>query len=129
MNDGKLYRRNMRKAKLELSEFMVMCRQQGYFDLTAIKTAVFEHNGHLTVLPVSGKRPVTSDDMGLTPTQEHIFTEIIMDGRILTENLIRKGLNEKWLQKQLEAQGYHDAKEIFLGICGSNNEIILYNYD
>ena len=35
----------MKKAKLELSEFMVMCRQQGYFDLTNIQTAVFEYNG------------------------------------------------------------------------------------
>ncbi|MGN1059659.1 MAG: DUF421 domain-containing protein, partial [Clostridia bacterium] len=28
MNNGKLYRKNMKKAKLDLSEFMVLCRQQ-----------------------------------------------------------------------------------------------------
>ena len=30
MDNGKLYRENMKKAKLELSEFMVLCRQEGY---------------------------------------------------------------------------------------------------
>ena len=33
MQNGKLYRSNMKKAKLDLSEFMVMCREQGYFNL------------------------------------------------------------------------------------------------
>ena len=83
MDNGKLYRGNMKKAKLELSEFMVMCRQQGYFDLAAIQTAVFEYNGKLSILPVSGRRPVTPEDMNLATEQENIFTEVIMDGHIL----------------------------------------------
>ena len=55
MDNGKLYRGNMKKAKLELSEFMMMCRQLGYFNLGDIQTAVFEYNGRLSVLPVSEK--------------------------------------------------------------------------
>lgn len=65
MNEGKLYRKNMKKAKLDLSEFMVMCREQGYFDLGNIQTAIFEYNGKLTILPVSTSRPVTPEDMNL----------------------------------------------------------------
>ena len=64
-------------AKLDLSEFMVMCRQQGYFDLTNIQTAVFEYNGKLTILPVSSQRPATPKDMNLAPEQELLFTELI----------------------------------------------------
>ena len=52
MNDGKLYRDNMKKAKLELSEFLLLCRQEGYFNLNDIQTAVFEYNGMLSILPV-----------------------------------------------------------------------------
>lgn len=47
----------MKKAKLDLSEFMVMCREQGYFSLSDIHTAVFEYNGKLTILPVSPNAP------------------------------------------------------------------------
>lgn len=51
MHEGKLYRKNLKKAKLDLSEFMLLCREQGYFDLDEIQTAIFEHNGKLSVLP------------------------------------------------------------------------------
>ena len=56
MNNGKIYRNNLKKAKIDLSEFMVMCRQEGYFNLADIQTAIFEYNGRLTVLPVSTKQ-------------------------------------------------------------------------
>lgn len=126
MNNGKLYRANMKKAKLDLSEFMMMCRQAGYFNLGDIQTAVFEYNGKLSILPVSGKRPVNPDDMSLSPKPEYISTEVIMDGRVLGENLKRRGLDEVWLKRQLEAQGYHDPREIFLGICDSENNLSLF---
>lgn len=126
MDNGKLYRDNMKKAKLDLSEFMVMCRQAGYFNLNDIQTAVFEYNGRLSILPVSNKRPTNPSDMNLTPPEETISTEVIMDGRILEENLKRLGLDITWLEKQLKTQGYHDAKEIYLGLCDNNNKLSLF---
>lgn len=126
MNNGKLYRKNMKKAKLDLSEFMVMCRQEGYFNLSDIQTAIFEYNGRLTILPASDKRPVTPKDMNLTPPKEEICTEVIMDGRILGENLKRLGLDTTWLDKQLKEQKYNSAKEIYLGVCDQNNKLSLF---
>lgn len=126
MNDGKLYRKSMKKAKLELSEFLLLCRQEGYFNLDDIQTAVYEYNGKLSILPVSTKRPLNPEDMELSPEPEHIGTEVIMDGRVIGDNLKRKGLNETWLQKELKEQGYKNAKEIFLGICGDENKLTLY---
>lgn len=126
LSNGKIYRKNLKKAKLDLSEFMVMCRQEGYFNLNDIETAVFEYNGRLTVLPKSDKRPLNPSDMNMTPGPEKIFTEVIMDGRVLDGNLRRKGLDTKWLQKELEAQGYKSAKEIFLGVCDDGNRLTLF---
>lgn len=126
MNNGKLYRENMKKAKLELSEFMVLCRQEGYFNINDIKTAIFEYNGRLTILPVSTKRPLTPEDMNITPQEEDITTEVIMDGRILHENLKRLGLNLTWLENQLKQQRFDSVKEIYLGICDQNNKLSLF---
>lgn len=127
MNDGKIFKENMKKAKMDLSEFMVMCRQEGYFDLNDIHTAVFEYNGRLTVLPKSPYRPLTPNDMNLTTAKAEIPTEVIMDGRILEENLKRLGLDITWLNKELKYQGYKNASEIFLGICDSNNKLTLFS--
>ena len=126
MDGGKIYRENMKKAKIDLSEFMVLCRQEGYFNLADIQTAVFEYNGRLTVLPVSKKRPLNPQDMNLIPQPEYISTEIIMDGRILGENLRRRGLDEKWLEKRVKEQGFKSAKEILLGVCDENNKVTFY---
>lgn len=128
MDNGKLYRGNMKKAKLELSEFMMMCRQLGYFNLGDIQTAVFEYNGRLSVLPVSEKRPMNPADMKLSPQPEYICAEVIMDGRIMGENLRRMGLNDKWLTGQLDAQGFKSAREVFLGVCDRNRQLTLFGY-
>ena len=116
MNGGKLYRKNLKKAKLDLSEFMLLCREQGFFDLDDIQTAVFEHNGKLSVLPKAASRPATPEDLKITAKATHIGVEVIMDGRIMGENLSRAGRDEQWLVSRLEAQGYTSKKEILLGI-------------
>ena len=117
LDNGKLYRKNMKKSKIDLSEFLVMCREQGYFDLKDIQTAVMESNGQLSILPKSIKRPATPDDLKLKPEPAHINTEIIMDGQIMGENLKRIGVEKIWLQKELKKQGYKSEKEIYLGVC------------
>ena len=127
MSDGKLYRKNLKQAKLDLSEFMLLCREQGYFDLNDIQTAVFEHNGKLSILPKASNRPATPEDLNITVKTTHIGVEIIMDGRVMGENLSRIGRDTSWLIKQLKSQGHKDAKEIFLGIYRpEEDELRLY---
>ena len=126
MSDGKIMRKNMKKSKLDLSEFMVMCRQQGYFNLNDIAFAVFEYNGNLTILPKATKRPVNPTDINIVPPPEQINTEVIMDGRILGENLARLGLDEKWLGKELKCLGYKNAKQIILATCDNSKNLTLF---
>lgn len=126
MDNGKLYRENMKKAKLDLNEFMVLCRQEGYFNINDIQTAVFEYNGRLTILPVSDNKPVTPKDINIKPPQEQIFTEIIMDGQILEKNLKKLGLDITWLEKELKNQKYNSPKEIYLAVCDKNNNLSLF---
>lgn len=103
-----------------------MCRQAGFFNINDIETAVFEYNGSLTILPACNQRPVTPADMNLAPPPESIYAEVIMDGRILEENLTRMELDLKWLQEQLEAQGYKSADEIYLGLCDKSKNLSLF---
>lgn len=116
MNEGKLYRKNLRKAKLDLSEFMLLCREQGYFDLDEIQTVIFEHNGKVSILPKAANRPATPEDLKITAQATHIGVEVIMDGRVMGENLTRMGRDTNWLEKQLKAQGHKSVKDVFLGI-------------
>ncbi len=126
MDKGKLNRENMKKVKLDINEFLVMCREQGYFDLSSIQTALFEYNGKLTILPNSLRRPTIPEDFQLKPEQETLFAEIIMDGRILEKNLQHLGFNLNWLLKQLNQNGISSAKDVFLAVCDRNQNISFY---
>ncbi len=122
MNDGKIYRKNIKKAKLDLTEFLLLCREQGYFDLSEIQVAIFETNGKLSILPVSDKRPLTPTDMNLKPKKAHIGVELIMDGRIMGENLSRLSRSEEWLLKEVKARGFDNIASVFLGIYRSQDD-------
>ncbi len=126
LSNGKLYRENMKKAKLELSEFMVLCRQKGYFDLRDIEVAVFEYNGRLTILPKSEKRPATPSDLEKRVEKAEILTEIIMDGKLLSENLKRLSLDIEWVMKNLKVKGFSSEKEVFLALIDENKNIYIY---
>ena len=128
--NGKLYRANMKKAKLDLSEFLLLCREAGYFNLDEIQAAIFEHNGKLSVLPKSESRPLTPADLNMTVKNARIGVEVIMDGRIMGENLRRMGLDVKWLEKKIKAQGFKNEKEILLGVYyKSDDRLQLYALD
>ena len=122
LSGGKLYRSNLKKAKLDLSEFMLLCREQGYFDLDEIATAVFEHNGKLSILPKASSRPATPEDLGIPAKATHVGVEVIMDGRVMGENLLRVGRDANWLKKQIGEQGYREPKEILLAIYRPEEE-------
>ena len=80
----------------------------------------------LTILPVAARRPATPEDIGIAPEKEQIFTELIMDGRVLGENLHRMGVDETWLLRQLRQQGYHSAREVFLAVADANKQVAVY---
>ena len=113
--------KNMLKAKIDIGEFLSMCRVCGYFDLSEVHTAILESNGKLSILPMVSNRPVTPEDMSLNPTQTFPMANVIIDGKILKGNLQWAGKNEIWLDKQLNSQGIKDIKEVMLATCDSSN--------
>ena len=56
--NGKLYKENLRKAKIDVSEFLTECRLLGYFDINDISMAMMENNGKISVLPTTGRGPL-----------------------------------------------------------------------
>lgn len=127
LDNGKLYRKNFRKARIDISDFLTHCRNQGYFDLADIRTAVFEYNGAVSLLPAETARPLTPEDMQLNPQQQKLIVNVILDGHISEVNLKMTGNNKVWLEKQLHEQGYRSEKEVFLGTVNTvDNTLTLY---
>lgn len=126
LENGKIYEENLKKAKLDIGEFLTQCRSCGYFDIANIETAILEPNGKISFLPVTCQRPVTPCDLNLTPNQEKPVANVIIDGKIMEQNLKFTGNDEKWLQKQLHAQGVSKVSDVFLATCDCQNKLSVY---
>lgn len=126
LNNGKLYRKNFKTAKLDLNEFLVQCRVNGYFNLADIKIAILEANGKISFLPKSTNRPTTPSDFNITPPPASLDINLIIDGKILRENLKNSGHDEVWLQKELVSQGFDKPEQIFLATLDNQNNLSIY---
>jgi uncharacterized membrane protein YcaP (DUF421 family) len=80
MDNGVIYRKNLKKARMDLNEFLTFCRMDGYFDLSQIQTAILEHNGHVSFLIKEPNRPATPEDLKLTPPADQ-GADSLCDGR------------------------------------------------
>lgn len=126
MRNGKIYRKNLKKGHLDLNEFLVQCRSNGYFDISAINTAVLEPSGKISFMPFPSKRPVTAEDLKTVPVNDDIFFNVIMDGRVLEENLKSTGKDINWLRNELKTQGVKSPKEVFLGVLDMSGTLNIF---
>lgn len=125
MSNGTIYRKNLAKARLDISDFLTLCRQQGYFDINQINTAIIEYDGKLSILPNSDSRPLTPSDMNMNPATEDVLTTVIIDGHILSQNLQLTGHDTKWLKSRLSEQKLK-SEEVFVAFCDNNGSISAY---
>lgn len=126
LEDGKLYRENLKKSHLDMNEFLTECRNSGYFDLTNIYVAMLETNGKISFLPRSKDRPATSADLNLNPNQEELFANVILDGQVQKENLENVGKDETWLYKSLKDAGITNPSDVFLASCDKNGTLNIF---
>ena len=124
-DNNTFYRKNLAKSKINLAEFQNQCRTKGFFDMSQIKTAIIEANGKITILPKSDSRPVTCSDLNLNVEDEKKQFNIIIDVKILYDNLKATGNNEKWLIKKLQEQNLK-LEDIFLATCDFENNVSTY---
>ncbi len=94
---GKFRYDGLKKARLDINEFLCQCRTAGYFDISEIQTAIMEETGKISILPKADFRPITPKDMNLSPPDSTLAVNVVIDGVILENNLMLLGFDKKWL--------------------------------
>lgn len=125
-DNGTLFKENFKKAKIDLNEFLVQCRTSGFFNLSDIKTALLEENGKISFLPYSDRRPANPSDFNIKPKEDGIVTNLILDGKVMEENLKELGLDKLWLNEMLQKQGIIKLDNIFLATYNSDGNLSAY---
>ena len=125
MNHGMVFPDKFREKDISLPQFLRRCRELGYLSLDNIKTAsVDPRTGEVELFP--------NDEKALQPTADvpdgMLFGEVIMEGQILEAHLQSLGHDDDWLGYQLRRKDIASPKEIFLAVCKSDGELVLYAY-
>lgn len=127
LDKNKIYFDNLRKADIDINRFLVQCRLAGYFDLDEIQTAVFETNGKISFLPKEKFRNLRPDDTKLKVEQSEIMTNVIIDGKVVAQNLAACGRDRIWLQNELKKQyGLSETDNILLASFDGKNKLNVY---
>lgn len=127
IQDGKFVFRNLKKVKFDMNDFLETCRGAGYFDVSEIKYALMEANGKVSFLPKEEYLPVTNKDMNLSPAKQSLCANVIIDGKIMKENLKNINKDEDWLRKQLKVKGYDTVEDIILATVDINEKLTIFN--
>lgn len=126
IQNGKILEKNLRKVKFDINDMLEEIRGQGYFDLSQVECAVMEANGKFSILPKPEYRPLTPKDMNLKVDKEGLCANIIIDSKIMHNNLKNFNKDENWLNKQLKVLGYSDLSKILLATLDINEKIVVY---
>ena len=126
LHHGTLYEKNLKKAKIDLNEFLEQCRVSGYFDLSKLQAVILEGNGRLSFLPKAEAHPVTPSDLKLQPESEDLTAALVLDGHIMEHNLHHSGKDKKWLTARLSALGFPDVSDVLLATCDLNNQLTVF---
>lgn len=122
---GKIIKKNLIKTKIDINDLLEQCRCEGFFDISEIDYAVLEANGKISVLPKNENRPITLKDMKIKGTTTTICANIIIDGKIMKNNLINMKKDIHWLEKELKIRGLK-LEKVLLATLDDNEKINFY---
>jgi uncharacterized membrane protein YcaP (DUF421 family) len=122
IENGKLCKDEMRKARYSLDDLLSQLRDKGIANISDVEFAMLETCGKLSVIPKSQKRPVTPGDLQIPTDYEGLPTVIVMDGAIQSRNLKRISLDEEWAAERLQEAGINPSK-VFFATLGTDGRL------
>ena len=99
---GKIDEKALKKEKITMNELQERLRQNNIFNIGDVEYAILETSGQISVIQKPEKRNTIPADFNIVPEYEGIPYDLIIDGKIMHENLKTIGRDVNWLKKQVE---------------------------
>ena len=115
---GKINEKNLRKERFTINELEERLRGNNVINLGDVEYAILETSGQVTVIQKPDKRNTIPQDFNIMPEYEGIPYDLVVDGKIMTENLKEIGKNYNWLKKQVEKFNMKPEEALVVTIDG-----------
>ena len=99
---GKIDEKALKKERFTINELEERLRGNNVVNLGDVEYAILETSGNITVIQKPEKRNTIPEDFNIVPDYEGISYDLVVDGKIMDENLRKLGKNYQWLKKQVE---------------------------
>lgn len=125
IRNGVVDQREMSRNRLTVDELLEELRSKGYTDPTAVKYAVLETNGLLSVLPYEAQKPPSAQQLKMKVQEPSLPLVVVSDGRLLEHNLSILGYDRAWLEQELALRGCAGIRDVFLLLADEKNTVYL----
>lgn len=102
INKGRIDENQMRKERFTLNELEEKLRSNNVMNIGDVEFAILETSGDISVIQKPNKRTTTPEDFNIMPDYEGMTYNLVIDGKILNENLKLIDKNYDWLKKQTQ---------------------------
>jgi uncharacterized membrane protein YcaP (DUF421 family) len=124
IENGKIFEQHLQKEMYTLNDLLEQLRSKDISNIADVEYAILETNGQLSVIPKSQKRPLTPEDLNIPTKYEGLPLDLIIDGKIMKNNLAKASLDETWLKNQLLKFGVKNIDDVLF--CSLDNQGSLY---
>ena len=98
---GKIDEEALKKERFTINELQERLRGNNVVNIGDVEYAILETSGQVTVIQKPDKRNTIPADFNIMPDYEGISYDLIVDGKIMKENLIKTGKDYNWLEKEI----------------------------
>ena len=99
---GKIDEKALKKERFTINELQERLRGSNVVNLGDVEYAILETNGQVTVIQKPNKRTAIPEDFNIEPDYEGIPYDLVVDGKVMLNNLKQIGRDLNWLNKQVE---------------------------
>lgn len=118
---GRIVEKNMKKERFTINELEERLRGNNVFNIGDVEYAILETSGQVTVIQKPNKRTTIPEDFNIMPEYEGITYDLVVDGKIMKQNLEKLGKDYNWLLKQVDAFGIKPEDALIATIDGKGN--------
>ena len=115
---GKIDEKALKKERFTINELEERLRGNNVVNLGDVEYAILETSGNITVIQKPEKRNTIPEDFNIVPDYEGISYDLVVDGKIMDENLRKLGKNYQWLKKQVEKFNIRPEEALVVTIDG-----------